>query len=128
MYQSYQYYCHFKLITILTGLIEKNVPLYFSGYIKPIYDDSPSLEGSARECTLFFPQKLTQINYYHSIKCIKVSDFRSQFHCEQSLNSFKSGGVAGCKLGPIDSWYIAGFDGGEKELIGFTTGTLDDFI
>ena len=35
-----------------------------------------------------------------------------------------SGGVAGSKLGPIDSWYIAGFDGGEKELIGFTTGKL----
>ena len=33
--------------------------------------------------------------------------------------------MAGSKLGPIDSWYIAGFDGGEKELIGFTTGTLD---
>ena len=25
------------------------------------------------------------------------------------------------KLGPIDAWYIAGFDGGERELIGFTT-------
>ena len=35
-----------------------------------------------------------------------------------------SGGVLGSRLGPIDSWYIAGFDGGEKELIGFTTGTV----
>lgn len=58
-----------------TGLIEKNVHLYFSGYIKPIYDDTPVLEG----------------------------------------------GVLAKKLGPIDAWYIAGFDGGEKELIGFTT-------
>ncbi len=26
------------------------------------------------------------------------------------------------QLGPINSWWIAGFDGGEKALIGFTTG------
>ena len=39
-----------------------------------------------------------------------------------------SGGVAGSKLGPIDSWYIAGFDGGEKELIGFTTGNVNVYI
>ena len=36
---------------------------------------------------------------------------------------YNSGGVNGSRLGPIDSWYIAGFDGGERELIGFTTGT-----
>ncbi|KAL5271589.1 hypothetical protein ACHWQZ_G002012 [Mnemiopsis leidyi] len=74
VYDEYGHMCPFD-----SGLIEKNVPLYFSGYIKPIYDDSPSLEG----------------------------------------------GVAGSKLGPIDSWYIAGFDGGEKELIGFTTAYAD---
>lgn len=28
-----------------TGLIEKNVELYFSGYLKPIYDENPSTEG-----------------------------------------------------------------------------------
>lgn len=38
------------------------------------------------------------------------------------LMSHYSGSVHGSKLGPIDAWYIAGFDGGEKELIGFTTG------
>lgn len=26
------------------------------------------------------------------------------------------------KLGPINAWWITGFDGGEKALIGFTTG------
>lgn len=33
------------LCPIDTGLIEKNVELFFSGYAKPIYDDDPSLEG-----------------------------------------------------------------------------------
>lgn len=67
---------------------------------------------------------MTQINYYHD-QMHKKLKLIQQLHCEQSLSSFTSGGVAGCKLGPIDSWYIAGFDGGEKELIGFTTGTSD---
>jgi hypothetical protein len=38
--------------------------------------------------------------------------------------NFSTGGVSGSRLGPIDSWYIAGFDGGERELIGFTTGLV----
>ena len=28
-----------------TGLVEKNVELYFSGYVKPIYDENPGNEG-----------------------------------------------------------------------------------
>lgn len=34
------------------------------------------------------------------------------------------GGVPAKKLGPINAWWITGFDGGEKALIGFTTGTM----
>lgn len=34
-----------------------------------------------------------------------------------------SGGVPAKKLGPINAWWITGFDGGEKALIGFTTGS-----
>ncbi|POI19721.1 hypothetical protein CIB84_016534, partial [Bambusicola thoracicus] len=59
-----------------TGLIERNIELYFSGAVKPIYDDNPCLDG----------------------------------------------GVRAKKLGPINAWWITGFDGGEKALIGFTTG------
>ena len=33
-----------------------------------------------------------------------------------------SDGIPTKQLGPINSWWIAGFDGGEKALIGFTTG------
>lgn len=33
------------LCPIDTGLIEKDVKLYFSGSAKPIYDDDPSPEG-----------------------------------------------------------------------------------
>lgn len=28
-----------------SGLIEKNIELFFSGYLKPIYDENPSPEG-----------------------------------------------------------------------------------
>jgi len=28
-----------------SGLVEKNVELYFSGYVKPIYDENPDSEG-----------------------------------------------------------------------------------
>uniref|UniRef100_A0A8C3QTV2 DNA (cytosine-5)-methyltransferase 1 n=1 Tax=Cyanoderma ruficeps TaxID=181631 RepID=A0A8C3QTV2_9PASS len=59
-----------------TGLIERNIELYFSGVVKPIYDDNPCLDG----------------------------------------------GVRAKKLGPINAWWITGFDGGEKALIGFSTG------
>lgn len=33
------------LCPVDTGLIEKNVELYFSGCAKAIYDDNPSVEG-----------------------------------------------------------------------------------
>uniref|UniRef100_A0A8C7XGV9 DNA (cytosine-5)-methyltransferase n=1 Tax=Oryzias sinensis TaxID=183150 RepID=A0A8C7XGV9_9TELE len=62
-----------------SGLIEKNVELYFSCAVKPIYDDNPCLDG----------------------------------------------GVPAKKLGPINAWWITGFDGGEKALIGFTTAFAD---
>ncbi|XP_054016177.1 DNA (cytosine-5)-methyltransferase 1-like isoform X1 [Hylaeus anthracinus] len=58
-----------------TGLIEKNVLLYFSGYLKPIYDEDPSPEG----------------------------------------------GVPAKDMGPLNEWYVSGFDGGELALIGFST-------
>ncbi|XP_060107963.1 DNA (cytosine-5)-methyltransferase 1 [Heteronotia binoei] len=62
-----------------TGLIERNIELYFSGTVKPIYDDNPCLDG----------------------------------------------GVRAKKMGPINAWWITGFDGGEKALIGFTTAFAD---
>uniref|UniRef100_A0A8C3AVR0 DNA (cytosine-5)-methyltransferase n=1 Tax=Cyclopterus lumpus TaxID=8103 RepID=A0A8C3AVR0_CYCLU len=62
-----------------SGLIEKNVELYFSCVVKPIYDDNPCLDG----------------------------------------------GVPAKKLGPINAWWITGFDGGERALIGFTTAFAD---
>ncbi|KAJ7334456.1 DNA (cytosine-5)-methyltransferase 1 [Desmophyllum pertusum] len=58
-----------------SGLIEKNIELFFSGYLKPIYDENPSPEG----------------------------------------------GVPVKSIGPINEWWVAGFDGGENALIGFTT-------
>ena len=66
---------HMHLCPFDTGLVEKNVELYFSGAVKPIYDDNPD----------------------------------------------PSDGLPTRRLGPINSWWVAGFDGGEKALIGFTT-------
>ncbi|KAF3421234.1 hypothetical protein E2986_06562 [Frieseomelitta varia] len=57
------------------GLIEKNVVLYFSGYMKPIYEE----------------------------------------------NSCPEGGVPTKDMGPINEWWVSGFDGGELALVGFTT-------
>lgn len=37
---------------------------------------------------------------------------------------FVSGGVPTKSIGPINEWWVAGFDGGENSLIGFTTGNL----
>ncbi|XP_076172771.1 DNA (cytosine-5)-methyltransferase PliMCI [Ptiloglossa arizonensis] len=58
-----------------TGLIEKNVVLYFSGYMKPIYEE----------------------------------------------NACPEGGVPTKDMGPINEWWVSGFDGGELALVGFTT-------
>ncbi|ROL51170.1 DNA (cytosine-5)-methyltransferase 1 [Anabarilius grahami] len=74
VYDKHGHLCPFD-----SGLIEKNVELYFSCAVKPIYDDNPCMDG----------------------------------------------GVPAKKLGPINAWWITGFDGGEKALIGFTTAFAD---
>ncbi|KAH7957108.1 hypothetical protein HPB52_015343 [Rhipicephalus sanguineus] len=63
---------HTHLCPIDAGLIERDVELYFSGYVKPIYDEDPSPENGI---------------------CCKA-------------------------MGPIGAWWTAGFDGGEKAVIG----------
>ena len=73
---------HMHLCPFDTGLVEKNVELYFSGAVKPIYDDNPD----------------------------------------------PSDGLPTRRLGPINSWWVAGFDGGEKALIGFTTAYAEYFL
>jgi DNA (cytosine-5)-methyltransferase 1 len=73
---------HMHLCSFDTGLVEKNVELFFSGAVKPIYDDNPD----------------------------------------------PSDGLPTRRLGPINSWWVAGFDGGEKALIGFTTAYAEYFL
>ena len=36
---------HMHLCPFDTGLVEKNVELFFSGTVKPIYDENPDPEG-----------------------------------------------------------------------------------
>lgn len=67
------YDANYHLVSIDSGLIESDKPVYLKGYLKPLTDtdDGPN-EGS----------------------------------------------VATCGIGPIDQWWISGFDGGERVLIG----------
>ena len=77
VYDKHGHLCPFD-----SGLIEKNKELYFSGYVKPVYDENPSTDG----------------------------------------------GIPTRKMGPINEWWTAGFDGGEKPLIGFSTGFCDYYL
>ena len=56
-------------------MVEKNVLLHVSGYIKPIYDEDSS----------------------------------------------SNNGIPTHDMGPINEWYISGFDGGEVALVGIST-------
>ncbi|CAK8688847.1 unnamed protein product [Clavelina lepadiformis] len=64
------------------GLIEKNIELYFSGVVKPVYDEDSSTDN----------------------------------------------GVPGKRFGPINEWWTAGFDGGERALVGFSTAFAEYFL
>ena len=45
-----------------------------------------------------------------------------------SDNPDAEGGIATTEIGPINEWYIGGFDGGEKALIGFATSFCDYYL
>ena len=45
-----------------------------------------------------------------------------------SDNPDVEGGIAATEIGPINEWYIGGFDGGEKALIGFATSFCDYYL
>ncbi|XP_055925172.1 DNA (cytosine-5)-methyltransferase PliMCI-like isoform X3 [Argiope bruennichi] len=70
VYDRFTHLCGFD-----QGLIEKNVEIYFSGYVKPIYEEDPG----------------------------------------------PNGGIPARNLGPIVEWWVSGYDGGERALIGFGT-------
>nr|XP_042136225.1 DNA (cytosine-5)-methyltransferase 1-like [Peromyscus maniculatus bairdii] len=75
---SFSVYCsRGHLCPFDTGLIEKDIKLYFSGCAKAIDDDDPSVEGTR--------------------------------------------GVNCTNLGPINVWWITGFNEDENAVIGFTT-------
>lgn len=37
-------------------------------------------------------------------------------------NPMPEGGISTKDMGPINEWYVSGFDGGEKAILGFSTG------
>lgn len=107
VYDKHGHLCPFD-----SGLIEKNVELYFSCVVKPIYDDNPCLDG----------MKTYIINQNPFPPSATTTSCWSYYVC------CWSGGVPAKKLGPINAWWITGFDGGEKALIGFTTGRKIQFL
>lgn len=50
VYDKHGHLCPFD-----SGLIEKNVELYFSCAVKPIYDDNPCMDGMSQVCLLVLP-------------------------------------------------------------------------
>ncbi|GIY34057.1 hypothetical protein CDAR_419951 [Caerostris darwini] len=70
VYDRFTHLCPFD-----QGLIEKNIELYFSGFVKPIYSEDPGPDG----------------------------------------------GIPARNIGPIVEWWVSGYDGGAKALIGFGT-------
>lgn len=101
MYDKHGHLCPFD-----SGLIEKNVELYFSCVVKPIYDDNPCMDGKKEKDVSL--QQTGDISLCNTDTLHFILKF--------------AGGVPAKKLGPINAWWITGFDGGEKALIGFTTG------
>ncbi|XP_017781710.1 PREDICTED: DNA (cytosine-5)-methyltransferase PliMCI-like [Nicrophorus vespilloides] len=65
-----------------SGLIETNKLIYFSGYVKAVYEEDDNPDG----------------------------------------------GIAAHDLGPINAWYTAGYDGGEKAIVGFSTGYAEYYL
>ncbi|XP_025835356.1 DNA (cytosine-5)-methyltransferase PliMCI-like, partial [Agrilus planipennis] len=65
-----------------SGLIESDVLLYVSGYLKPVYDEDTS----------------------------------------------PNNGIPTKDMGPINEWWVSGFDGGEKALVGFSTAYGDYYV
>ncbi|XP_018573692.1 DNA (cytosine-5)-methyltransferase 1 [Anoplophora glabripennis] len=65
-----------------SGLVESNVELFFSGYIKPVYEEDPSTNN----------------------------------------------GIPAHDLGPINEWWTAGYDGGERLPIGFSTAYAEYYL
>lgn len=54
---------HGHLCPFDTGLIDKNIELFFSGYVKPVYEESPDSEGTWNVILFFFC--FCHFNYVH---------------------------------------------------------------
>ena len=64
MYDKNTHLCPFD-----TGLVEKNIELYFSGYVKPIYDENPSAEGIMKD----FSFSLNVRTSHSPVYCCKIT-------------------------------------------------------
>ncbi|XP_049981417.1 DNA (cytosine-5)-methyltransferase 1 isoform X4 [Alexandromys fortis] len=144
------------LCPVDTGLIEKNIELYFAGCAKAIYDENPSVEGTCTGKGMCNVQGLLKKRTKHGrqdrggkiepmgstalrgeLKVLPLTEQSEEAacwlrfsswreSCEVTMSSllaglFSTGGVNCKNLGPINEWWITGFDGGEKALIGFST-------
>lgn len=66
VYDKHGHLCPFD-----SGLIEKNVELYFSCVVKPIYDDNPCMDGKKKEKNIS-PQPTCFISVCVCVSCRHV--------------------------------------------------------
>lgn len=55
--------------------------------------------------------------YIHSFKVLTFGHFPIKL----IFDLFSTGGIPARDVGPINEWWVSGFDGGERALIGFST-------
>lgn len=79
-------------------------------------------DGSSKDCPAWLIRGVGSGG--HSVPLSPPQFLRGMFlvyFAFRKLFSPLLGGVNGKNLGPINEWWIAGFDGGEKALLGFST-------
>lgn len=96
MYDKNGHLCPFD-----ENLIEQNKLLYFSGYIKPIFDEDPSPDSGIPA------HDMGPINAWYKLKCLLYNCY------VKMVCSFR---------------FLSGFDGGEKANVSFTTAYGEYYI
>lgn len=74
-----------------TGLIERNIELYFSGAVKPIYDDNPCLDGESEAEEPPGPRGTASLSPYVATPCHVQNGVGSGWRFGRPLGGFWEG-------------------------------------
>lgn len=88
-------------------LLEENVQLFVSGYVKPIYSENPDMEGVVPGVFLRLKRNRPYIYVFYS--------------------SFADG-CMGKNIGPLTSWWADGFDQNDNVVLGFSSESADYYL